>query len=76
MTPRPSNPKPGHVEVMVEVILRTEQEICVHDGGPAVWLKLTDVEILGSEAPGLTTIWMPAALASEKGLTVDHEDAA
>jgi hypothetical protein len=69
--------RPGHVEALVEVVREFPDAILVHQGGPSVLLNRVDAEVfIGDPAPGLATVWLPAALAAEMGLLVECEDAA
>lgn len=68
---------PAQVEIIVEIAHETSDAVLVHDGGASVWLNRADVQIFkGDPAPGVATIWLPAALAAEKGLLHESEDAA
>ncbi len=69
--------KPGHVEVLVEIAHETADAIFVHQGGRPVMLQRAEIEVFkGDPAPGLATVWLPAALAAESSLTHEEEDAA
>jgi hypothetical protein len=55
-------------EIDLEVIEEREMSVLVTDGDTKVFLPKSQIEIVDSPNPNLTTIVMPEWLAKEKGL--------
>lgn len=58
------------IEIDVEVTARTEKAALVHTGNKeeAVWLPLSQIEIVPTGIGGIETVILPEWLALEKGL--------
>lgn len=62
--------KSNLVDIDVEITARTERAVLVHTGvkEDAVWLPLSQIEVVPSGFAGIETVTLPEWLATDKGL--------
>lgn len=60
--------KSNLIDLLVEEVHRTASAILVTDGGPEVWLPLSQIEVRETDKADIVEITLPEWLALDKGL--------